>query len=55
MLDGAYGLKNVFLSAPTILNRQGAKEVVEIHLNPEELTAYRRSAKLLSDFYEELC
>lgn len=55
MLDGAYGLKNVFLSAPTILNRQGAKEVVEIHLNPEELAAYRRSAKLLSDFYEELC
>lgn len=51
-LTGQYGLDGVWLSAPTILDHTGAKEIVELHLTPEEEAAYRHSAEVLQSFYE---
>ena len=53
-VDGAYDLKGVFLSVPTIIDKTGAKEVVEIKLQPDEEAALQKSASLLKSFYEEL-
>lgn len=49
-----YGIDNVYLSVPTILNSSGAKEIVEIRLNEDEKHALCQSAKLLKSFYKEL-
>ncbi len=53
-LDGHYGIKNAFISVPTIIDKTGAKEIVEINLRDEELTALQKSAALLEEFYPEL-
>lgn len=53
-VDGVYGLHGVFLSVPTIIDKTGAKEIVEIKLQPDEQQALETSAKLLESFYKEL-
>lgn len=53
-LDGQYGIENAFLSVPTIIDSQGAKEIVEISLQDEELRDLKKSASLLTSFYKEL-
>lgn len=53
-LDGQYGIRSAFLSVPTIIGKNGAKEIVEIHMSEEELSALRKSADLLESFYNEL-
>lgn len=53
-VDGAYGLSGVFLSVPTIIDKTGAKEVVEIKLQPDEEAALQKSAGVLKSFYKEL-
>ena len=54
LVEGLYGIDQVYLSVPTILNSSGAKETVEIRLLPEEKEELIQSAKVLSSFYEEL-
>lgn len=53
-LSGQYGLNNLFLSVPTIINKNGAKEIVEVELNPEEEKLLQKSAETLTGFYKEL-
>lgn len=53
-VDGAYGLNGVFLSVPTIIDKTGAKEIVEIKLQPDEEEALMNSAQVLQSFYKEL-
>lgn len=53
-VDGAYGLNGVFLSVPTIIDKTGAKEIVEIKLQPDEEEALKNSAQVLQSFYKEL-
>lgn len=53
-LSGQYGLNNLFLSVPTIINKNGAKEIVEIKLNDEEESLLKKSAETLTSFYKEL-
>ena len=53
-LTGQYGLNNVFLSVPTIINADGAKEIVEIDLTEEEQKGLLASADVITKFYEDL-
>lgn len=53
-LSGEYGIKDAWLSVPTIIDRTGSKEIVEIKLNPNEESALKKSAELLTSFYDEL-
>jgi L-lactate dehydrogenase len=54
LLEGEYGLNNVFLSVPTIINETGAKEIVEINLDAEEANALQASAKVVASYYDAL-
>ncbi len=54
-LDGEYGEKQVFLSVPTIINKVGAKEIVELHLTAEEAKAFKESAAIMKSYYASLC
>ena len=53
-LNGEYGLNNIFLSVPTIINKNGAKEVVEIKLAEEEKDLLQKSAEVIQGFYKDL-
>ncbi len=53
-LDGQYGLHGLYLSLPTILNRNGAKEIVEIRLTADEKNALMASADLIKSCYADL-
>jgi L-lactate dehydrogenase len=51
VLQGAYGLKGVALSVPTIVGRGGALAHVEVELWPKEQQALMASASSLRDIY----
>lgn len=53
-LDGHYGENDVFISVPTIINRNGAKEIVEINLTPEEKEKFHASCNVLREIAKEL-
>lgn len=48
LLEGEYGEKNVYAGVPTILNRTGAADVLEIHMTPGELARFKESTKVIS-------
>ncbi len=54
LLEGEYGLHDVFLSVPTIINETGAKEIVKIKLNKEEHDALVASSKVVASYYDAL-
>jgi len=47
LLDGCYGLSEVCLSLPTVVNRSGIERVLRLELSQEELAGVRHSADVL--------
>jgi L-lactate dehydrogenase len=54
IIDGKYGIKDVALSIPTIVGREGIKKVLEIPITKEELTLLNKSADTLKGIIKEL-
>jgi len=48
-LDGEYGIEDVYVSVPTIINSKGAKEIVELRLTEEERKNFLSSCYKLKD------
>lgn len=46
-LDGEYGLHDIHIGVPAIINRQGVREVIEIELSQEEHEKMQHSANVL--------
>jgi L-lactate dehydrogenase len=46
-ITGAYGISDVCLSLPTIVNRQGVEKVLHLELSPSEQAGLRHSAEVL--------
>ena len=53
-LSGEYGTKGVFIGVPSIIGRNGVKEIVELELTDEEKSKFLSSAKVLNDAFEGL-
>ena len=51
-LDGEYGIKDICLSVPTIVNSKGIESILEIPFADEEIKALRRSAEALKELAE---
>jgi L-lactate dehydrogenase len=47
--SGAYGIRNVSLSVPTVIGRGGAGQRVEVELWPKEKHALQQSAQVLGE------
>lgn len=47
LLEGEYGERDVFAGVPTILNRTGAADILEIHMTEEELDKFHQSVEIL--------
>lgn len=52
-LDGEYGLEDIYLSVPAIVNRKGVEEVIEMSLNEEEKEKLSSSAKILKSHIKQ--
>ncbi len=53
-LDGQFGINDIALSVPAILNREGVHRILESPLAEEELVALKRSASVLRDIVEQV-
>jgi L-lactate dehydrogenase len=49
VLTGAYGLRDVSISVPTVVGRAGAERIIELELWPKEIQGLKRSAGVLQD------
>jgi len=54
LLEGEYGESGVFVGVPTVLNRTGAADVLEIHMTFEELEKFRNSVRLLREYCDKI-
>ncbi len=52
--DGAYGIRDVCLSVPTVIGRAGVMQHVEIDLWPKEKMGLQNSAKVLRDTIDKV-
>lgn len=49
LLEGEYGETDVYAGVPTILNRTGAADVLEIHMTPGELARFKESVAVIRE------
>ncbi len=54
LLDGQYGARDMALSVPTIVGRNGIEEVLDLPLSDQECQALERSAQTLKDRFAEV-
>lgn len=54
LLTGQYGMENVSLSLPAVIDNKGIRNVLEIKLNEEEKSAFMNSAKLMRSVISKL-
>ena len=51
---GEYGQRDVFIGVPSIIGRNGVKEIVELNLTDEEKAKFDHSADVLKEYFEGL-
>ena len=54
MLNGEYGMKDLFLGVPIKIGRKGMEKIVEVELTSEEKTALEKSADSVREMIELL-
>ncbi|NLU52544.1 MAG: L-lactate dehydrogenase [Clostridiaceae bacterium] len=54
VMDGQYGLKDVSISVPTLVDRQGISKVIEVQLSPQEMELLNKSADTLKSVIKQL-
>ena len=53
-LCGEYGAKDVFIGVPTIIGRNGVKEILELNLSEEEKGKFTNSVSVLQEAFDGL-
>ncbi|AGF59308.1 L-lactate dehydrogenase [Clostridium saccharoperbutylacetonicum] len=54
LLKGEYGENDVFCGVPAVLNSDGVKEVVEIHMTEAELLKFKESAQFIRESIKKI-
>lgn len=54
LIDGIYGIENVCLSLPAVVNRQGVTRIMNFDLNPNEEKLLQNSAQTLHQVIEQI-
>ncbi|HCA30358.1 MAG TPA: L-lactate dehydrogenase [Ruminococcaceae bacterium] len=54
MLNGEYGESNVYAGVPSVVNRNGVREIVELSLNEEERAKLHYSCELLRNLFNDI-
>ena len=53
-LDGQFGVRDMAISLPSVIGRDGMKEVLNIPLSREETELFQKSAQTLKDSYAQI-
>ncbi len=53
-IQGAYGIRDICISVPTLVGRKGAMQHIELELWPKEIQGLQASAKTLKDTYAKV-
>ena len=48
-VDNYYGVDDVYMSVPAIVNKKGVRELLKLKLEPEEIDNLKKSAKLIKE------
>jgi malate dehydrogenase len=54
LLQGEYGMKDLFIGVPVLLGGGGVEKVIELKLSADELAALQKSGKDVADMIAEL-
>jgi L-lactate dehydrogenase len=54
LLRGEYGLKDIYIGVPAVVNRSGIREVIELNLQEQELEKLHHSAQVLSQVLKKV-
>lgn len=54
LLEGEYGIDDVYIGVPAIINKTGISEIVELRLNKEESASFNNSVSILKKFLSQL-
>lgn len=54
LFEGEYGIENVYLGIPAVVNENGVREMIELDLNKKELNELHTSAKILREMTEKV-
>ncbi|GGI14008.1 L-lactate dehydrogenase [Gottfriedia solisilvae] len=54
LLDGEYGQKDVYIGVPSVINRRGIKNIVELSLDTNEFEKLFKSIKTLKDIQTQI-
>jgi malate dehydrogenase len=53
-LKGEYGVKDMYIGVPSVIGKNGVEKVVEIKLNSQELTMFKRSVEAVGKLIAEV-
>lgn len=53
-LNGQYDEKNIYIGVPSVINRNGVREILELSLNSEEKRKFKHSADILKEMLDEI-
>ncbi|MFW9877870.1 MAG: L-lactate dehydrogenase, partial [Candidatus Thorarchaeota archaeon] len=54
LIEDFYGINDVYLSLPSIVNKNGVKEILNIDLNDEEIRNFKNSANKIKDIIKKI-
>ncbi|GAA0079360.1 L-lactate dehydrogenase [Clostridium sp. CTA-5] len=54
LLEGEYGEYDVFCGVPCVLNSEGVKDILEIHLTDDELNKFKSSINVIRKYTDKL-
>jgi len=54
LLQNYYGVSDICLSVPSIVNREGIKTTLKLPLNKTELESFRKSSSILKEITDSL-
>jgi len=54
LLEGEYGMKDLFVGVPVMLGAKGVEKILKLELSAEELAALQKSGKEVADMIHEL-
>ncbi len=54
LLEGEYGETDIYAGVPSILNRTGVSDILEIHMSPEEQRKFTESANVIREYTRKI-
>ena len=52
-VEGEYGLSDVYIGVPTVINGNGADRIIELALSKEELSQLHHSVDIILDYQRQ--